>query len=193
MNTIKMIQFVRNNYFILFFIGIILLILILSIFRINKKGTWSETYFIEAPISSSSVSTHSKKYRKHNFSKKNKDSKGEIECRRVLEKIFKLPFPKKRPSFLQNTVINNGYNLELDCFNQDLKIAVEYNGRQHYDFIPFFHKNKDAFQNQQYRDYLKKSLCKKNNIILISVPYTVKHKHIESFLIKQLKSKHILI
>ena len=43
------------------------------------------------------------------------ESKGEIECRRYLETIFQVPFPKARPDFLKNPVTGN--NLELDCFN----------------------------------------------------------------------------
>ena len=72
--------------------------------------------------------------------KKRGDSKGEIECRTVLENIFKRPFRKKRPSFLENKALNNGLNLEIDCYNEELKLGCEYNGRQHYKFTPFFIK-----------------------------------------------------
>ena len=95
-----------------------------------------------------------------------------------------------RSNFLRNSVTSddNGsdFNLELDCYNEKLKIACEYNGAQHYKFIPYFHKNKDAFQNQKYRDYMKRDLCLKNNITLIEVPYNIKHEHIENYIINKL-------
>jgi hypothetical protein len=96
----------------------------------------------------------------------------------------------KKPNILRNSVTSDDsgsdFNLELDCYNARLKIACEYNGIQHYKFTPYFHKNKDAFQNQKYRDYMKRDLCMKNNITLIEVPYTVKLENIENFIINKL-------
>ena len=120
-----------------------------------------------------------------------KESSGEIECKRVLESIFQQPFPKARPDFLSND-ITGGNNLELDCFNRDLSIAVEYNGRQHYEYIPYFHKTKDAFYNQKYRDAMKKRLCEENGISLIIVPYTVKVENIRSFIRNELYSRGLI-
>lgn len=117
------------------------------------------------------------------------ESKGELECRRVLEKIFGKPFPKARPDFLRNPVTSGEQgdnNLELDCYNSELQLAVEYNGVQHYRYVPFFHRNKDAFQNQKYRDHMKREVCKRNGITLIEVPYTVKTPDIEKFLREKL-------
>lgn len=112
-------------------------------------------------------------------------SAGERACRKFLESKFKRPFPKARPNFLRNSV--TGTNLELDCFNEDLKLAVEYNGQQHYQYTPYFHKNKEAFHNQMYRDETKRRLCRENGITLIEVPHTVIN--IEDFLNKELENK----
>lgn len=109
---------------------------------------------------------------------KKNESKGENRCRVFLEKYFNKPFTKERPDFLKNVI--TGSNLELDCFNKELGLAVEYNGKQHYEYTPHFHKTKDSFLNQKYRDNLKRQLCIKNNIVLIEVDY--KTKNIESFL-----------
>ena len=76
------------------------------------------------------------------------DSRLELQTKFILEDIFKRPFYKIRPDFLRNDV--TGYNLEIDLYNNDLKLAVEVQGDQHYKFIPFFHRNKDAFLNQKY-------------------------------------------
>ena len=114
------------------------------------------------------------------------DSKGEIECRRVLQYLFKRPFDKARPDFLRNPVTGGSFNLELDCFDPDLRIAVEYNGVQHYKYVPYFHRTNDAFLNQKYRDEMKRQKCKENGVLLIEVPYSVKLEDIKGFIEKEL-------
>lgn len=110
------------------------------------------------------------------------ESRGEQECRRVLQEIFQRPFHKARPDFLRNPITGGKNNLELDCFNPELRLAVEYSGRQHYVYTPHFHSSRDAFYNQKYRDDLKRRLCKQHGIYLIEVPYNVQIKQIEAYL-----------
>ncbi len=113
-------------------------------------------------------------------------SKGEEECRRAIEKLTGKAFPQSRPSFLYSA-INGGHNLELDCYCPELKLAIEYNGRQHYEFNPYFHKNKEAFLNTRYRDDMKERLCRENGVRLIVVPYTVKITKIYDYIKDKLK------
>lgn len=94
--------------------------------------------------------------------------KNETLCVEFLEKITNHPFIKIRPKFL------NG--LELDAYNQDLKLALEYQGQQHYHIVDFFNKNEQGLKDQQDRDLLKKKLCNKERIYLIIVPYFIKDK-----------------
>lgn len=100
-----------------------------------------------------------------------KKSKGEKECCRVLEEIFALPFYTVRPNFLRNP--ETGKNLEIDCFNPQVKVAVEYNGIQHYAFPNFTGMSRKEFFNQIRRDEFKKERCQEEGINLIIVPYTV--------------------
>lgn len=109
-------------------------------------------------------------------------SSNEEVCRKFLERTFKRAFPKSRPSFLKNP--ETGKRLELDCYCEKLKLACEYNGQQHYRYTPYFHKNFESFRNQQFRDNLKKKLCKQNNIYLIEVPYYINN--IEEYLKRKL-------
>lgn len=153
----------------------IAIIVIYTLFRIGKKGTWSTSYY------------YGKGNRKSQR-KPPKESKGETECRRVLQQIFNKPFPKTRPDILNNPVTGGNHNLELDCYNSVLRLAVEYNGVQHYKFVPYFQKNREAFLNQKYRDELKRRMCRDNGITLIEVPYTVKVPDIKAFLIKKLSA-----
>ena len=171
-------------------ISSICIILILSLFRIGKKGSWSNSY--NTKIYKPSKDTIY-------INKPKKISKGELECRRVLRKIFNKPFNTCRPDFLRNPVTSskNGvdsdsFNLELDCFEESLRLACEYQGQQHDKFIPYFHKNKEAFRNQQYRDELKRRMCRDNRINLIEVSHTLKIHEIEPYIIGQLKRMRYL-
>ena len=78
-------------------------------------------------------------------------------------------FPSIRPDFLKNP--NTGYNLELDGYCENLKLAFEYQGVQHYKFIPYWHKTREIFEEQQERDEMKYKMCVKNGITLILIPY----------------------
>ena len=120
----------------------------------------------------------------HNVSLPIFTSKGERECKRVMEKIYKVPFRNIRPTWLKNPKTNRC--LELDVYNPEKKIAVEYNGKQHYEWPNFTNCSYEEFKNQLYRDRVKKYLCKKHGVHLITVPYTVSIKHIENFIVSRL-------
>jgi hypothetical protein len=52
------------------------------------------------------------------------------------------------------------------------------------------HNNsKDRFQNQQYRDYIKKTKCHEHGIDLIIVPYTIKKEKLAAFLLSELQKR----
>jgi len=156
-------------------LGICLLFFVIyGLIRLGKKGSWSSSYlYTSVPKPKRGPP---------------QESKGEKECRRALQDLFKRPFNKARPDFLRNPVTGGNFNLELDCFCAELGLAVEYSGIQHYKFTKYFHKNKEAFLNQKYRDDMKKRICKEYGVNLIEVPYTVKVEEIRDYLIRNLKS-----
>lgn len=141
----------------------------------RQKGTWSKQNYTAYPHYQRRSVPPAKR-------QPSTESKGETECRRVLQHLFKRRFDKARPDFLRNPVTGGNFNLELDCFDSDMKLAVEYNGVQHYKYVPYFHRNKEAFQNQKYRDFMKEQLCKTAGVTLISVPYTVDVGQIKGYL-----------
>ena len=98
-------------------------------------------------------------------------SKTEKLCRQIIEDLTGKTFPPVRPDFLRHD--KTGRNLELDGYNEELKLAFEYNGRQHYEFRPdFFHKKgKHVFIEQQERDKLKIEICNKLGIKVLVIPY----------------------
>jgi len=65
---------------------------------------------------------------------------------------------------------NEDWGLELDIYIPELKLAFEYNGKQHYELIEFFH-TEEEFEAQQYRDRCKKKICKLKGITLIKIKY----------------------
>lgn len=148
----------------------ILIIIILCLYNDPNSGTWSLEY-------SYNPDTKRAKYVK--------ESKGEKECRRVMEKLFMRSFPNRRPLFLLNAV--TGKPLEIDCCNMDLKLGVEYNGKQHYQYTNGMHKNFEAFRLQQYRDEMKMQKCKDNDFNLVIVPYTIPIESIENYLIEEVR------
>ena len=61
--------------------------------------------------------------------------------------------------------------LELDIYIPSLKLAFEYNGKQHYEYTLFFHKTYNDFEIQQLKDNRKQELCEQNGIKLIVFRY----------------------
>ena len=178
----KEIKDIWSNYDYEIVISICLILLLLyGIYNkfVNKQGTWTDTVIVPSKQKERQQSPQFRRF----------DSRGELECRRVLQKLFRRPFNKIRPNFLSNVVTGGMHNLEIDCYDHDLRLGVEYQGKQHYEFTPYFHKSREAFYNQKYRDELKRHLCKDNRITLIEVPYNIKIEDIENYLIMKLK-KH---
>jgi len=54
---------------------------------------------------------------------------------------------------------DKGRLLEYDICIPDLKVLIEYDGRQHSEYVKIFHKNKRNFQNQLKRDVKKTSIA----------------------------------
>jgi len=71
-----------------------------------------------------------------------------------------------KPAWLTN---ENGDRLELDFFIEELKLAIEVQGEQHFKFTEFFHKTKDGFEKIKRHDDIKKYTCGKHGIALAEV------------------------
>ena len=112
------------------------------------------------------------------------ESQGEAACRKFLEKHFGKPFPNIRPSFLKNPETN--CLLELDCYNEELAVAVEYNGKHHYEYPNYTNQSYEDFIQQIRRDMAKRELCDLNGVYLITVPYNVPIKNIPTFIQERL-------
>lgn len=88
-------------------------------------------------------------------------SQGESIVRSILDKY--------------NIDYKHGYvlpnRLHLDFYLPQYRVAIEYDGRQHYESNEFFDKRESLYV-RQHRDQLKNQYCKEHNIKLLRIPYT---------------------
>ena len=106
-------------------------------------------------------------------------SYGESKFREVIEKITGCEFPKTRPSWLLN---ERGNRMEIDGFCSKLKIGFEYQGRQHLEFIPHWHKKILKFNEQQKADSIKRKILDDRGIKMIYPTYKLKPYQFEDFI-----------
>lgn len=104
----------------------------------------------------------------------------EEKCRFIFEFLVDCKFPSTWNAL--------GVKMQLDGYCQELKLAFEYNGKQHYQEIFHFHRRKKDFEKQQIRDALKSTLCQQKGIRKINIPYTeaVSDMRLEKFIYKNL-------
>jgi hypothetical protein len=100
-----------------------------------------------------------------------KRSKGEILIESWLidnninyksEYLVKFPFKVKTKKFTF-----------IDFYLPEHKTVIEYNGKQHYEYVPFFHKTYQDFILQKRRDIIIKDYCSKKGINFVEIPYTM--------------------
>lgn len=94
----------------------------------------------------------------------------ESYCRMVIETLTGKNFYKCRPEWMKCPT--TGKLLEIDMLNEELKLALEYNGKQHYEFIPRLHKNYRNYIRRLEIDKLKKEMLYNKGYKFIEVPHT---------------------
>lgn len=77
----------------------------------------------------------------------------------------------------------NNRNMRIDLYVSDpFRVAVECQGRQHEQFVPFFHKSKSTFRDYKMRDRAKEAWCFDHCIPLI---YVYQHEDVTEELIRK--------
>jgi hypothetical protein len=108
--------------------------------------------------------------------------KTERICLEIFENMLLESFTKIRPKWLGG--------LELDGYNEELNIAFEYNGKQHYKYCPFFHQgDPERFELQKQRDIKKYEICRIRGIKLIIIPYQYDYQNpteLKNFIVSEL-------
>lgn len=96
-----------------------------------------------------------------------KQSTGEYQIERWLKKHH-IPFKIQEHLILEKETHLMTFDFYIEYKGQ--KIAIEYNGKQHYQPIDFF-GGEAAFLQQQTRDKIKLDYCERHGIELIVIPY----------------------
>jgi hypothetical protein len=91
-------------------------------------------------------------------------NKGEEICRFIFEKFTNKKFPTKRPAWLKSE--SSSRALELDGYCDELRLAFEHQGKQHYQNESSHYESESVIE----RDRIKRSLCLKNNIKVLEIP-----------------------
>jgi hypothetical protein len=108
--------------------------------------------------------------------------KGEGETRALFERLTGKRFPS-RTSVLPNP------RYQLDGYCSELRIAFEHHGKQHYAYVPYFHRGgPEGLEQRRATDVAKAEMCDSEQIVLITVPYDLPDK--EAFIRKELYALH---
>lgn len=115
----------------------------------------------------------------------------EERCRQCIEFIFRQDFPNVW-GIIKNPKTNR--SMQFDGYNENLKMAFEYQGEQHYSWEnsrgKTEEKKKQNFIKNLKNDEIKFNLCKKENIQLLKIKYFENYKEDKQYLehvIKELK------
>jgi hypothetical protein len=121
-------------------------------------------------------------------------NKSEDEVREILEELFPgYSFPNIRPRWLINP--KTGYPLELDCYNEELQLALEYQGFHHYSVVEVW-GGETRLKEIQERDQIKRNACKQKGITLLEADSRIfnrKSKEEKKVLIEGLLKEHSVI
>lgn len=101
----------------------------------------------------------------------NKISKGEQKVIDILTQN-KISF-KREVSFADLKGKRNSYlRFDFAVFkNGRLYCLIEFDGQQHFQYTPYFHKKIGDFKRQQEWDRRKNSYCLEHGVMLIRIPY----------------------
>lgn len=95
--------------------------------------------------------------------KAKKMSRGQTAVVEILKKII----PNTKIEFEHHV----GERLLVDVYVPSYNLGIEYHGRQHFEWVPFFHKSEADFELAVERDHRKAELCKQQGMTLVVFRY----------------------
>ncbi len=103
----------------------------------------------------------------------------------IMEKVFNTTFSSCRPDWLRNKY---GNRLQIDGYNENLKIGFEYQGKQHFKFSPHFCRNIETFKRGKQNDLTKKQILSSRNIFMFYPTYQLKKENYLEFIFSKIKN-----
>ncbi len=102
-------------------------------------------------------------------------------CRNYFEELTHQSFPKSKPKWLVNS---RGNRMELDGYSENLKLAFEHQGEQHYRAVEHFNRRDETLTQRIADDLQKKTLCQQHGVTLIAIPYTVESEKLLDWIVE---------
>lgn len=104
-------------------------------------------------------------------------TKSEANVIRILEEITGAKFPTVNPDWL----VWRGSTLELDGYNEKLRLALEFSGPLHTKWTPSY-ESYDRYISRVIKDMVKVRMCAKRGVDLIVVDQNLPRHHIRAYL-----------
>tara|TARA_B100001778_G_scaffold310777_1_gene293226 strand:+ start:804 stop:1229 length:426 start_codon:yes stop_codon:yes gene_type:complete len=101
-----------------------------------------------------------------------KRSKYHMRARNLLREIFHSYRILEEVKLPGSTASHRKGVLFLDFLIPQIKLGIEVHGQQHYEYTPFFHKNKADFAIAKAKDEDKIEWCELNKVDLIVLKYS---------------------
>ena len=101
-------------------------------------------------------------------------SKYEEKCFDIILSILKdiNLIERQSPITIFDKLFNECRKIIVDFYIKELNLIIEYDGEQHYNYIPFFKETYNSWYYYQVaRDNCLNNYCKENNINLLRIPY----------------------
>ena len=96
-----------------------------------------------------------------------KESKGEQQIKKFLDRA-KIEFEPQK--YFSEWKIGVHY---FDFYIPEYNLVLEYHGRQHYEFVPHFHKTEENFRSRLLKDKLKKETALLQGLNYISISHRI--------------------
>lgn len=97
-------------------------------------------------------------------------------CRAIFEQAFGEKFQSRYPKWLKNDA---GNKMQLDGYCEELSLAFEHHGKQHYEEVDYWDMDLDQRKKDDAR---KRQVCADHGTILIEVPFSVASEDLTSFI-----------
>ena len=96
------------------------------------------------------------------------DSYGETQVKNILND---LGVKYKQEKLINVPIWGKDHLIRADFYLPKENCVIEFNGKQHYEYTPKYHKSEGSFKYQQERDKQLEIYCLKNNINLLVFRY----------------------